>query len=386
MDQNDRNIIHQIHEAAIQAVLVVSGGGSQSLAWLMGMPGATKTILEVTFPYSYASFERFIGFQPESYVSQDTAIVMAKVAYRRARLLAPEGTPAVGVACTAALITDRPKRGDHRCHVAVRDEQGVTAYSLVLAKGQRDRVGEENVVSRLIIQALAAAGGCPELPDLGLLPGEQVITTRYDEVDEVLRVLRGDLDAVVIDINGQLTIDLPHDVVVLPGAFNPLHGGHLQLAHVASQMTGRQVFFELSLHNVDKPPLLEADVRQRLEQFYGRGAIVVTAAPLFEQKAALLPGSVFVIGYDTASRLVSPRYYGNSEPAMLASLAVVRAAGCSFLVAGRLVGEHFQTLTQVAVPPEFTDLFRAIPPDVFRVDISSTDLRQQFIKSYSVTK
>ncbi len=33
-------------------------------------------------------------------------------------------------------------------------------------------------------------------------------------------------------------------------------------------------------------------------------------ASLFTDKAALFPRSAFVIGYDTAVRLVAPRYYG----------------------------------------------------------------------------
>jgi hypothetical protein len=86
-------------------------GGSQALAWLLAVPGATRTVLEVTLPYSYAAFDRFIGFQPAQYVSPETAIVLATTAYRRARLLAAEGTPAIGLACTAALITDRPRVG-----------------------------------------------------------------------------------------------------------------------------------------------------------------------------------------------------------------------------------------------------------------------------------
>jgi hypothetical protein len=43
-------------------------------------------------------------------------------------------------------------------------------------------------------------------------------------------------------------------------------------------------------------------------------------APLFTQKAELFPNSVFVVGYDTAVRLVRPDYYGD-ETAMLLQFA-----------------------------------------------------------------
>ncbi len=36
-------------------------------------------------------------------------------------------------------------------------------------------------------------------------------------------------------------------------------------------------------------------------------------ASLFTDKAALFPGSAFVIGYDTAVRLVAPRYYARQD-------------------------------------------------------------------------
>ncbi len=379
MDQQLQTAIRLIHASPIQAALVASGGGSQAFAWLMSVPGATRTVLEVTLPYSYASFDRFVGFHPEHYVTPEIAVAMSRVAYRRARILAPEGTPSIGVACTATLVTDRPKRGEHRCHVAVMDEAGITAYTLTLTKGKRDRAEEDDVVSRLIIAALADVCGVESAIELGLLPGEQVERTRTESPDPVLALLRGQTPAITIAISGQVSTARLRGAVLLPGAFNPLHGGHLQLAHVAGQMTGRPVHFELSIRNVDKPPLVEAEVRQRLEQFWGRGTIAVTAAPLFEEKAALFLDSIFVVGYDTATRLVNPRYYGDSTAAMLRSLASIREHGGRFLVAGRLYGDRFRTLVDVPVPEGFADLFAAIPSDLFRADISSTELREKFL-------
>jgi hypothetical protein len=104
--------------------------------------------------------------------------------------------------------------------------------------------------------------------------------------------------------------------------------------------------------------------------------LALTAAPTFAEKAAALPGIVFVMGVDTAERIVDPRYYAGSEFAMREALSQVRKAGCSFLVACRKVGERFETLTDVAVPAEFADLFAAISPDAFRADVSSTELRR----------
>jgi hypothetical protein len=102
----------------------------------------------------------------------------------------------------------------------------------------------------------------------------------------------------------------------------------------------------------------------------------LTAAPTFAAKAAALPGTVFVTGVDTAQRIVESRYYQESAAAMRDALLQVRTAGCRFLVAGRQVGDRFETLADVPVPAEFADLFAPIAPDDFRADVSSSELRR----------
>lgn len=58
-------------------------------------------------------------------------------------------------------------------------------------------------------------------------------------------------------------------------------------------------------------------------------------APLYSDKAALFPHSVFAVGHDTAVRLVQPRYYGGDD-GMLLSMAALHGAGCRVLVGGRV--------------------------------------------------
>src|SRR5262249_39710422 len=103
----------------------------------------------------------------------------------------------------------------------------------------------------------------------------------------------------------------------------------------------------------------------------------LTRAPTFLEKAALFPGTTFVVGCDTADRLVEPRYYGGSEEQMRQALRQLQAAGCPFLVAGR--GDQagaFPPLEHVRVPEGVAALFAAIPESTFGVDLSSTRLRQ----------
>ena len=52
-------------------------------------------------------------------------------------------------------------------------------------------------------------------------------------------------------------------------------------------------------------------------------------APLYPTKARLFPGSTFVIGYDTAIRLVDGKYYGGDDAALLQIAAMKQSVTAS---------------------------------------------------------
>jgi hypothetical protein len=165
---------------------------------------------------------------------------------------------------------------------------------------------------------------------------------------------------------------------LLPGAFNPVHTGHVLLARIAEEIRQRPLAFELSVTNVDKPPLAGSTVTQRLAQFAWKSSVELTRAPTFLEKSRLFPGATFVIGADTAERLVAPRYYGDDEARMHLALEEIGGYGGSFLVAVRVdAAGRLRTLNDIPVPRRYTDLFTEIPPDRFRIDISSSEIRAQ---------
>ncbi len=376
MDTLLRCQVERIHRSPTMAVLAVSGGGAQAIMWLLGAPGASRTVLEALVPYAVSALGDFLGYHAEHVVSAKTSRDMARCAYKRARCLAPIGVPVVGIGCTAAIATDRPKKGDHRCLASVWTERAVATYSITFVKGLRNRTAEDEIVSKLVLRALAEAS-CVKLDlPLSLDEREEIIVTRVDHDDLIGRLLLGHVGTVVIHADGSSAPDEAVRGGILPGSFHPMHKGHEELAETASTMLQADITFELSVVNVDKPPLERSVVQKRLAQFAGKWAVVVTGAPTFYEKARLLPGCAFVIGWDTAMRLVDPKYYGGDRSAMLSALSEIRRLDCRFLVAGRVEGGVFHTLREAPVPSGFEGMFTAIPESVFRCDLSSTELRR----------
>lgn len=368
--------IAAIHDTPHRLVFEFAGAGSLALYWLHSVPGSSRTVLEATDRYAATSLTDLIGKTPEKFVSADTARIMAEMAYRRAMRLTDGAAACLGVACTAAIATDRAKRGAHGCSIAVYDGTTMRAFNLTLAKGARDRAGEEQLISLLIIRAIASACGVAA-PDLALEPPETLEVDEETRPDPLTLLVQGDVEDVFIDIDGHAHLKGTPPVALLSGSFNPLHAGHEQLAQAAAAFLRVPVVFELPILNADKPPLGYAELERRLEQFRGRYPVVLSRAPLFVQKANLFPGCTFVIGYDTAIRIIDPRYY-DGEAGRNAAFAAIAAHGCTFLVAGRIKDGVFRTLADIDLPASLRPLFRELPERIFRVDLSSSAIRNAY--------
>ena len=375
MDDVVRHLITLLHQSPYRCVLSVTGGGAGAVAWLLSVPGSSRTVLEATVPYAEESLREYLGRDPESFCSVPTSRDMAARARQRARWLAP-GEATAGVACTASLRSDRPKRGDHRFHVSVDAGGRVVTHSLTLVKEARDREGEEHILDLVLLNALAGAFCVPDRLAVPLLPGEEIVVETRADGDPLRPLLAGEVGTLHVAADGRMAADHPKPSLLLAGSFNPVHEGHHRLAKVASDLIGAAAAFELSVVNADKPPLSGEEVRRRLAPFGWRAPVWLTRAPTYAEKAELFSGCVFVLGADTAARVAQPRFYDNSEGRMAEALGRFRAAGCRFLTAGRAdTAGRFVGVDDLAIPKEYRDLFQAIPEAAFRVDLSSTQLR-----------
>jgi hypothetical protein len=167
---------------------------------------------------------------------------------------------------------------------------------------------------------------------------------------------------------------------ILSGSFNPRHDGHTQLREVAERQLKGTVAYEISIRNVDKPPLDYVSLESRAAQF-ADAPLAFTNAPTFVEKSRVFPGCAFVVGTDTAERLVDPKYYGGDQQRMLSALAEIAQSGCRFLVAGRKADDRFESLADLILPAAFAPLFTGISEQEFRVDRSSTEIRRSAISS-----
>jgi hypothetical protein len=454
--------IARIHNSGKRCVIAVTGGGSEAIARLLAVPGASRFLLEARVPYCTAALDEFLGARPEQYCSDRTARAIAMAAYWRATKLA--GSDAlddagqwIGLGATASLASDRPKRGRHRLHAALQTARYTACVSLTLVSGRRTRADEESLAADLLLAFLADATSSaferaqsgPANPGASLrihperceaLAQFHAILATDDFLDgelvqapaEWTRLLLGQTGRVAcepqetpeshfardlpakLDLPSKLkhvaiqersampdnsaTPDnsampdnsaTPDDSVkhersaatttltraLFPGAFHPLHAGHRAIARWAAEQLGRAVEFELSIENVDKPPLDFIEIAARAGQFAHTGRLWLTRAPTFLSKARLFPNTVFLVGADTVLRVAVARYYPDVS-ARDAAIDEIRRQGCRFLVFGRVANGQFQSLADLDLPPNLAALCDEVPESAFRADISSTEIRR----------
>lgn len=367
------DLIPNLHTAGFRGVLAITGGGSGAIPGLLTTPGASATVLEATVPYSENALADWLGRAPERACDSTTARAMAMRAFERAGELDPAGDPLrrFGLGCTAGLASNRPKKGEHRAHVAVQTATQTLGITLRFEKGVRTRAEEEQATAHAVIAALASVAGIHEL-DLTKTPSgmeaqsEQAVASP-EETDLLLgktpRIARNGAPE-----SGELCL--------LPGSFNPPHAGHEQIAQIAAKRTGRPVVYELSITNVDKSPLDFLTLRERLADLDGR-PVWLTRTPTFAEKAELAPGAVFAVGADTLERLADNRYYAD-DAHREATYRRLADLGCRFLVFGREDDEErFLELERLDLPESLRSLCDGVCEADFRVDLSSTELRDQ---------
>ena len=427
--------IFQVHKSPCKVILAITGGGAEIIGELLRHGSGSATVLDAVVPYGTAAMDRFLGRKPEKYCSEKTARLMGMVAYQRALGLSKgSGGPAdpdvIGIGATCKLKAANEREGrKHEIHVAIQAarETGVCTLELV---ADRKREKEEKIAALLIFNVLARHCGVPEidLPDgigtrrrTGGETGEEEIEEVIEKYASVSGVV-GDLlkqqshipesfcktaGMARINLNEvkapeeikpeeikpeetkseetkpeetkpeETKLEKPEEIkLVFSGSFDPCHKNHVFMAMCASKEYNAPVHFEISLTNVDKPPIDFISLSQRLDSLRKykdeafMGGVCLTNAPLFLQKADLFPNSTFIIGADTFNRLFDAKYYDGTvdTPAILRHF---KEKNARFMVFRR-------KSVEMSTNPEVLEFCEIIPVDEYEDDgTSSREIRKK---------
>jgi nicotinic acid mononucleotide adenylyltransferase len=372
-------LVEKLHAGPAALALAVTGGGSLAISHLLTVPGASRTVLECVVPYGEAALAAFLGGEPEQCCSARTARAMAVVALLRAMGYmkgrpreADSPTIVAGVSCTASLATNRPKRGPHRAHLAVQTLGETVTQTVQLFKGARTRAEEEELVAQFVLNLMAETAGIPDRLPATLRSDESAAVTRTAAMPGWGDLLTSATRAVLQ--GGAGSADRAGRVL-LAGAFHPRHEGHRKIAEIAATVLGRPVEHEISIVNVDKPPLDYTEMADRAGQFQPDEPLWFTRAATFEEKSELFPSATFVVGADTIARIAQERYYGNDPARRDLAIAHLAQHGASFLVFARRGHGRVETADNLDLPAGLRRMCRAVPPATFCMDVSSTEMR-----------
>lgn len=365
-----RRLVDRVYASELQAVLAFSGVDDPLISELISGSGSEAAILEAAILPGPDHVAGWLGRAPEEPCSPETALAKAEAAFARVGQLKPAqpGEPA-GLGC---VVSDA-QADFRRCCLATQTGTSTRLYHFTDRSGDAAAFGD--CVDLLILKALLETAGLPA-PDWPATD-RPALSIDHEQAPELIRRLHnGDRRLVWSLPERELRPESDEPPQgILSGSFNPLHEGHRRLRRAAEGRLACPVVYELSIRNADKLPLDYLSIRNRRRQFT-EDPLALTSAPTFLEKAALFPGAVFVVGIDTAERILDPRFYGDSAERMREALEAIRAAGCRFLVAGRLIDGAFRTLADVRAPSAAGKLFEELPEAAFRSDLSSTEHRR----------
>ncbi|QBG47489.1 hypothetical protein EGM51_08830 [Verrucomicrobia bacterium S94] len=145
-------LIERIQASGYRSVWAVTGGGITAVHAMLIHPGASRFVLDVHIPYSPEALEVFIGEKPASACSGECARKMAARALEKGTL---------GIACTAALQTNRKRKGADRAYVCIQSAEKTVCRKIDLepaARAEQDVVLSEHII-RLLAGFLGVENG-----------------------------------------------------------------------------------------------------------------------------------------------------------------------------------------------------------------------------------
>jgi hypothetical protein len=390
------SIVDKIHESPHKAVVIATGGGSVFFDWLLHRGGGSNTLLSGRIPYSENETCEILGGKPDKISSDETARLLAMAAFQQALKYCTDGSPVFGIGATSSLQKTPTEREGriHRIHVAYQSAIRTVSHSLIIdtvnpirtlgfgAEFHRPalaiRMDEELVNARMILNLVAY--GCSLEMKVPLFESifDIELVVRHAEFPgdaPLLSDIRGETqERVAVNVGREVTPNYNEDIpkLILTGSFNPMHEAHLHMMNVAEGQSGIKCEFEISIRNVDKPSVDFISLAERFDSIkkliIGERRMWITNAPRFVEKSNVFPGATFVIGYDTALRIVDPKYAGNVD----AVLDLFEKNRTGFIVFGRIVNGTYMSGYKY-LPRRFARMCAFIDK---HMELSSSEIRK----------
>jgi hypothetical protein len=383
-----------INRSPFRIVLAITGGGTEAIGELLRHGGGSDTILEAMVPYSKESLHDLIGKKPDKYASAETAKDMAMSTYRRALLLdsrsektEPLKLIGIGVTCKLAKHGHEREGRQHELYFASQSYYKTTVSGVTFEE-KRSREEQESIAANYILDRIASlcdpkkyAMQDTQENDAG--KRTHILEDEAEANNETSELLLRTLESINSGKNVPGKVNLGNNPnkpgIIMSGSFNPCHKNHIEMAMIASGKYGMPVDFEISLANVDKPPIDYISLKERVDSVKAcmqdmrkgsAGNIYLSNSPLFADKALLFPGAIFLIGTDTLNRLFNVNYYREGED-MQSLIDHFRKYNTKFLVFRRKDAEIFSGIN---IP----DICEIVSCDCYADDgTSSTKIRNE---------
>jgi hypothetical protein len=383
LDDRDNAVdsaVAALHNSPAKLYATCTGAGAGLLSLLWRTAGASRTLLGFEFPYDTRVIESAIGRTIKSYCSEEAALSLAVSSFFKGQRALVEqenlNAPVIGLGLTAAVATDRTRRGADRVHIAVRTSRSASVVSAYFDGHNLTRSDEGIMCDLLALNSILDAAGVEQVtfdathstsdevvPDGRVKPSYPETSFEFASLPIVIWPDGTIADAAAVDMRNS---------IIYSGSFAPLHFGHDTIAEWVQIATGKTVMFELAAVNADKSTISLRDLSARASQFRGRWPVIITTGtPLFVDKARQYRGCDFILGVDTAIRLLDRKYYGTRDE-YAALFRTLTALNTRFYVCDRVQDGVLTTVEQMEVPRAARNLFVRVP---CRVDISSTALR-----------
>lgn len=357
----------ELKAAGVSVHIICTGAGAGLQQMLWEIPGSSAYLSGASFPYRQAETDKTLGFVPESYCSPESAIDLACVAYQRAYSFG--GKKPVGLGLVASVASEREHRGEHRVHACIITDDQVVSISNPLEKG----VGAAR---------RASDGHVCDAFGLGL-----IYQAVHPHIREAMAEHGGHRDATAVALerfyahpffakNGERTSEAPRDFVLMPGAYNPPHPGHLGMALEVEKKARKPVVFHVTADGPHKAPLTLQDLLKRARMLRGHDRLFTRGDSLYLDKARRFPGTPIAMGADALLRMLDPKW-GQPVLPMLYELSQLKTR---FYITQRSVDGEVLTMYKVFEKSGIRDydLLSQLFHEVDGLwDFSSTQLRAE---------